>query len=350
MTTVQREPESNDASIEELLREVGARNEPSSETAREVMSAVHAEWLDIVQQRRRQQRVVAWRIAAGVVLAVLVTTFAYRFMAPEAMQVASVAYVDGRLLASTDDTDPEARVNGQFIRVGDTVQTDAQSRAAVSFPDGVSLRLDHDTRFTVDASDRITLAAGAVYIDAPSGNTHSKNTGRDDSLTVNTRAGSVQHVGTQYEVRTQGDVMLVSVREGRVLVTSPTSSNTGEAGQVLRLSTDGEVTRSILAATDPYWQWALQAAPTFDIENQSLAAFLQWIARETGRHIVYSSPQAEAAAAGVKLRGSIAGLDADAALVAVLSTTQFRRYQTDASEIGIELTPTDSSAATRPTR
>jgi ferric-dicitrate binding protein FerR (iron transport regulator) len=337
MTTVHQEPESNDASIEELLREVGARNEPSAETARAVMSAVHAEWRDIVQQRRRQQRVLAWRVAAGVVLAVLVTTFAYRFMAPEPAQIASIAYVDGRLLASAGDAAPEARSSGQFIRVGDTVETDAQSRAAFSFAHGLSLRLDHDTRLTVDAIDRITLASGAVYIDAPPGD-HDQS----DALTVNTFAGSVQHVGTQYEVRAEGDAMLVSVREGRVLLTSATSSNTGEAGQVLRLNTEGELTRSMLSATDPYWRWTLQAAPAFDIENQSLSEFLQWIARETGRQVTYSTPQAEAAAANVKLRGSIAGLDPDAALIAVLSTTQFRRYQTDASEIGIELATGDS--------
>jgi hypothetical protein len=128
------------------------------------------------------------------------------------------------------------------------------------------------------------------------------------------------------------------VREGRVLVTAANgSNNTGEAGQMLRLNASGEVTRSSLAATDPQWQWTLEAAPVFDIDNQTLSAFLQWIARETGRHVVYSSPQAEAAAAEVKLRGSIAGLDADAALAAVLSTTQLRRYRTADEEIGIEL-------------
>jgi hypothetical protein len=103
------------------------------------------------------------------------------------------------------------------------------------------------------------------------------------------------------------------------------------------LSSSGQVTRSTLAATDPHWQWTLAAAPVFDIDNQTLASFLQWIARETGRHVVYSSPQAEAVAAEVKLRGSIAGLDADAALAAVLSTTQLRRYRTPDEEIGIEL-------------
>lgn len=343
MTTVHNEPESNDAGIEELLREVGARDEPSPEAAREVLSAVHAEWLNIVQERRRQQRVVAWRIAAGVAVAVLVSTFSYRFMAPEAAQVASIENVDGRLLASADEDDPAARSVGEFIRVGDTVQTDARSRAAVSFPDGVSLRLDYGTRLTVDANDHITLAFGAVYIDAPSSAKHA------DALTVATLAGSVQHLGTQYEVRTETDAMLVSVREGRVRLTNASGSNTGEAGQVLRLSTDGALTRSIRTATDPHWQWAVEAAPDFDIDNQSLASFLQWIARETGRHLVYSTPEAASAAAAVKLRGSIAGLDADAALVAVLSTTQLRRYQTDASEIGIELSSIDSSAPARQT-
>ena len=344
MTTVRDEPESNDASIEALLREVGARDEPSAAAASDVMSAVHAEWLGIVQQRRHQQRVVAWRVAAGVALAVLVSTFTYRFLAPMPEQVASIENVDGQLLASSDDDAFQTRAAGELIRVGDIVQTDAQSRAAVSFPDGLSLRLDHGTRLTVDAANHITLVAGAVYIDAPPGSQSA------NALTVDTSAGSVQHLGTQYEVRAHTDAMVVSVREGRVRVTSPTSSNTGEAGQVLRLTTAGELSRSALAATDPHWEWALQAAPDFDIDNQSLAVFLQWIARETGRHLVYATPQAEATAGTVKLRGSIEGLDADVALTTVLATTQFRRYQTDSTEIGIELAPIDSSVTTRPTR
>jgi ferric-dicitrate binding protein FerR (iron transport regulator) len=343
MTTVRNEPESNDASIEELLRAVGARDEPSPDAARDVMSAVRTEWLAIVQQRRQQQRVMAWRIAASLTLAVLIATFAYRFI-NQPVQIASIVNVHGHLLAAADDGAPLSRAVGEFIEVGDTVQTDAQSRAAFSFPGGLSLRLDHDTRLTVAAADRINLTSGAIYIDAPT------DSNRAEALTVETIAGSVQHVGTQYEVRAHADGMQVSVREGRVIVTSPTSSSTGEAGQVLRLSTDGELTRGTLAATDPYWQWALQAAATFDIDNQSLATFLQWIARETGRHLVYSSPQAEATAAKVKLSGSIAGLDADAALAAVLSTTQLRRYRTDPTELGIELAPIDSNAPARQTR
>jgi ferric-dicitrate binding protein FerR (iron transport regulator) len=332
MTTASTDPESNDSSLEELLREVGARDEPSADAMRDVRAAVHAEWQAMVDERRRQRRSMAWRIAASLVLAVLIATFARRFIEPEPVQVASIANIDGRMTYIADDSDARAGTVGQAVLVGETIQTDDSSRAALSFPSGLSLRVDHGTRFTVAANDRIELTSGALYIDAPS------TSASHDSLTISTPAGSVRHVGTQYEVRTHADSIQVSVREGRVLVTATNgSNNTGEAGQMLRLSATGEVTRSTLAATDPQWQWILAAAPVFDIDNQTLSSFLQWIARETGRRVVYSSPQAEAAAGEVKLRGSISGLDADSALAAVLSTTQLRRYRTPAEEIGIEL-------------
>lgn len=332
MTSGSTDPESNDNSLEELLRAVGARDEPSADAMRDVRAAVHAEWQAMVQERRRHRRSVAWRIAASLVLAVLIATFARRFVEPVPVQVASIVNIDGRLTYSAENTDARAATLGQAVLVGETIQTDDSSRAALAFPNGTSLRLDHATRFTVAAADRIELTAGALYIDAPPAN------GASDPLTIETPAGSVRHVGTQYEVRTHANTVQVSVREGRVVVTAANgSNNTGEAGQVLRLHASGELTRSTLATTDPQWQWTLEAAPVFDIENQSLPAFLEWIARETGRRIVYSSPQAEAAAAEVKLRGSIVGLDPDSALAAVLSTTQLRRYRTSEEEIGIEL-------------
>ena len=343
MTTVPHEPESADSSIEDLLREVGGRNEPSAQARQEVLSAVHAEWQDMLKQRRRQQRVTAWRVAAGMVLAVMVATFTYRYMAPAPAQVATVVNIDGHLLSGDDTDTAEARV-GQPVVVGQNVQTDKQSRAALKLADNVSLRLDHDTLLSVSSPDQIELLAGAIYIDAPS----VKRT--STALTIQTRAGSVQHVGTQYEVRTHADGIMVSVREGRVMVTSASGENSGEAGQVLRLSNSGEVTRSSISATDLHWRWTLQAAPSFDINNRSLADFLQWIARETGKQLTYASPEAQAAAAAVKLRGSIEGLEPDAALAAVLSTTQLRRYPTADAQIGIELASIDSRQQQRPTR
>jgi hypothetical protein len=70
-----------------------------------------------------------------------------------------------------------------------------------------------------------------------------------------------------------------------------------------------------------------------------LSDFLDWVGRETGKRIVYASPQALQVARGVVLRGSIGELDPESALTAVLSTTELRRFATQDDSIGLELAP-----------
>ena len=45
----------DEAGIEELLRQVGARDEPAADMMREVEAAVHAEWQNMLQERRRRR-------------------------------------------------------------------------------------------------------------------------------------------------------------------------------------------------------------------------------------------------------------------------------------------------------
>jgi len=52
--------------------------------------------------------------------------------------------------------------------------------------------------------------------------------------------------------------------------------------------------------------------------------FLTWAARETGREVLFATPESEAEASRVMLSGSIEGLTPEAALTAVLSTTSLR--------------------------
>ena len=78
------------------------------------------------------------------------------------------------------------------------------------------------------------------------------------------------------------------------------------------------------------------AAPLFDINDQPLSAFLQLGRARNGPQGRLRIGAGTQHGERVKLRGSIAGLDPDTALSAVLSTTQLRRYQTN-DEIGIAL-------------
>src|SRR6185295_8259682 len=89
----------DDAGIEELLRQVGARDEPSADMMREVEAAVHAEWRRIVQERQRKRRFMTFGIAASALLAIGVAALGVRYLAPTTpIQVAQITRIDGHLL------------------------------------------------------------------------------------------------------------------------------------------------------------------------------------------------------------------------------------------------------------
>ena len=319
----------DDRGIEQLLQQVGGRSEPSPDLMNDVRDAVHAEWQSIVRARKQRQRFIGFAMAAGVACVALVATFVLRVMEPASVQVATVTSIDGHLQV-TGDNAREVLV-GQRLATGETVHTDGQTRAAMDFGNGLSLRVDADSTFRVAAVDRVVLDAGALYIDATT------TSNGPVPLDIETVAGLVRHLGTQYQVRALDDHVVVSVREGRVQIRSTRGTNVGEAGEQLRLSRSGDVQRSQVGSTDAAWQWAADAAPDFSIADQTLSAFLSWVARETGRKLVYRNQEAQSLATNVRLRGSIEGLDADTALAAVLPTTSLRRYETDDESIVVGL-------------
>jgi hypothetical protein len=117
----------------------------------------------------------------------------------------------------------------------------------------------------------------------------------------------------------------VRVRDGAV----EWRSNDGDvarsaSGEQLTITNDGRVEREPMPAYGAAWDWAAETAPSIDIEGMRLAQFLAWAARETGREVVYASPQTEAEVAGIVVHGSIAGLTPAEALDAVLGTTSVR--------------------------
>jgi ferric-dicitrate binding protein FerR (iron transport regulator) len=209
--------------------------------------------------------------------------------------------------------------------VGEVIDTGSTGRAALALSGSVSLRLDRDTRVALRDSQHVVIERGAVYVD--SGSTPQPD---DERLEVVTPAGAVRHVGTQYEVRLVDAGVRIAVREGKVEF----SSNTGgmqhaSAGEQMTVSRNGAVDRAAIRRDDTSWLWATEAAPHFDIDGRSLAEFLLWAARETGREVVFATAESEAEASRVMLSGSIKGLTPEAALTAVLSTTSLRGEDRD---------------------
>ncbi|MET0658649.1 MAG: FecR family protein [Steroidobacteraceae bacterium] len=340
-----REPDdkiaSEDEAIESLLGALGPRADVPAETMEQVRHTVHAEWRALVGARRRRRRLFAYGLAASGLIAVMVT-FALFMTIGNRGPVATVARVIGTLEASDEVGGAWRRLSvGESIKAGQVLRTSVDGRAALTQSAGIHVRLDASSLIEFDSARKLSLSAGAVYVDADPAVT------AKTSFAVETLLGSVSHVGTQFEVRSRGRMLEINVREGSVRLRSATGENFAHAGEQLRV-TDSSIERRALSLQDPAWQWALQVAPEYAIDGVSLAEFLRWVSRETGRELVYMSPQAADAARTLVLHGSIGALPPDVAMQAVLSTTRLAQAQTRADAIGITFKAAPNTSGMQP--
>lgn len=321
----------SDDGVAALLRQVGVRDEPSTAVMEDVRRAIHHEWRATVTQRKRRRRIVAFGIAASIAFIVVVASWTVRFAAPDPAIALTIARVDGEAMLQATSADPLRTIGvGDSIAVGAILTTDAVTRLALAYGDGASLRIDRGSRIQRISPERFRLSAGAVYIDADSQAQH--------DLVIETLAGEVRHVGTQYQVRQSSELVEISIREGRVEIARSNGAALASAGERVRITAAGQVERGAVSAQDASWDWAEATSPTFAIHDRTLAEFLDWAARETGRQVAYASPEAQRTAKALRLRGSIEGLDPDTALSAVLSTTtDFTRYESGDDLIGVRL-------------
>jgi ferric-dicitrate binding protein FerR (iron transport regulator) len=308
-----------DADLAALLRAVGPRVQPPSAMAVEVRAAVAAEWRAMTARRVRRRLATTWSLAAGVAVAAVGVWLARPLYVPAGEPVASLARIEGTVEYRGEHARDWAQLPANAeLREGDELRTGATGRAALKLANGIQLRLDVDTRVAFNDAEHARLRRGGVYVD-------SGVTGADPSrdLEIDTPAGSVRHLGTQYEARVADGVLRVGVREGLVAVGARGGDIVANAGEQLLIQ-DGQVTRNALAANADAWAWVGSITPPFAIEGRSVDDFLTWAGRETGRQIVYTSSEAAQRARAIVLKGSVSGLTPDDAVSAVLSTTALR--------------------------
>jgi ferric-dicitrate binding protein FerR (iron transport regulator) len=308
----------HDHDIERVLKAAGPREKPPAEIERELRESLRREWQAVVAERRGHRRT-AYALAAGVMAAAIGAWVAVpRFTAP-AQAVGTIAQATGELRVRSGWLGRwQDGGSGRIVVQGDVLATGPSGRGALALAGGISARLDQGTQVRVAAADRLVMDRGAVYVDA----------GVDSAgaapLEIVTPAGSVRHLGTQYEVRVLDGGVRLRVREGRVEWSSGAASATGMAGEELTIQGDGSIGRGPVAIHGEAWNWALETAPAIDIEGLSLPGFLGWAARELGCSIEFSSAEVAQQAAAVILHGSIMGLAPAQALEAVLATTRMQ--------------------------
>jgi ferric-dicitrate binding protein FerR (iron transport regulator) len=301
-----------EADIERLLALAGPRLQPPEDMERRVRAATLAAFDAlppvVAPPRRSSIRARAWALAAGLLLVVGAGVLVMRLSLP-AEPVAQIAYATGAYTVRGSGGDAERLLGGAIV------QTSTGGRLELALDGRRSIRVDHGTSLTLHDANEIWLHQGRIYVDVLGGR----------PVTVVTPYASVTDVGTQFEVAVAGESLSIATREGRVDVQLGTDVLQASAlhgrGELLTIHGLEVRSRTVLATTDPRWQWTQESRPRFGIGGRPVSAYLDWAARESGRVLRYSTPLAEQQA-GLTPLGGRGAVQADEGSVArVLSTT-----------------------------
>ena len=297
--------------IASLLRLTGARPAVPADRAARVRDAVRAEWRAAPAGRVRR-RVLARRLAALAAVLLAVTGIALlrvrRFGPGPALEpVGHVEIGSGALRA------------GATTSTGDLLQTSGTDRLALRLASGHSIRLDQGSRARIVSARDLELLRGGLYVD--SGGPASVGGSEAAPVTIRTPAGSVQEIGTQFEVRLIEASVRVRVREGRVLLGRPGRPVEVTAGREVVVRPDGTASEAPIPDPGLAWTWPGEVVPMMAIDGRTLGEFLDWFSRERGLTVRYADAHLAASAPSIRLSGSIEGMTLDEGLASVLSVS-----------------------------
>jgi ferric-dicitrate binding protein FerR (iron transport regulator) len=283
--------------------------------AREV---VHAAWLDATAPPSRR-----W-LWTGAAAAIAVTAAVYGLWrqptdnanltsrAPSSPIVAVVQHVTGAVQVRDPGNNTGHLLRaGESLRPGAAISTGASGRGTMALPDGIEVRMDRGTTLRLEADHRVALDAGAVYVDTTS------RSALGAPILVSVQDAVVSDVGTRYEVRVFEDRMRVRVRDGLVRLRRGGRSHDAPAATELMMTHDDvRVTRTSVFGAD--WDWIVAAARAPRVDGRSLAEFLAWVQRESGRDVRFEDRALERSASRTIVYGTVEGLTVDEALDIVL--------------------------------
>jgi hypothetical protein len=333
------QPPGDDEAIARLLRLAGPRPNAPEATVKRVKAAVRAQWQRKVassdgrlsaeggvetedEQGRHTGQSDWWQLlsrrtaaalaAAAMIVVGLGLGIRHWQTGMAVTEVATVESAVGAVLAAFEAGETRQLSPSETISNGTMVTTGSHGRAALLLSSGGSVRLDHDTRLQLVSVSILRLDSGAVYIDS----------GQEPgaSVAVQTAMGVARDIGTQFEVRLDGERLSVRVREGAVRLDCEASRHEARAGSELLVEADGTLLYHTVPLYGEIWDWMLEVAPPFELEGASLAQLLDWVARETGWTIRATDQVSTRAISTLTLHGSIAGITPAQAPAAVLPT------------------------------
>ncbi|MAT84550.1 MAG: hypothetical protein CMQ43_09275 [Gammaproteobacteria bacterium] len=270
---------------------------------------------------RRRRRLVRAGVAIAACLAVLAVAVGLWPAAevPLAEAVARVETSFGGVVVREPSGGLRSLSAGDRIRQGQRVEVGQRSGLGVIMLDA-DLRLGADST-VVFAADAVELLDGRLYVDTRGS--------RLGELRIVTRAGTFEHLGTQYLVSVEAGEVVGAVREGRIVLHGPTGDVTlaasDPAASMVVVSSGGELTTRAVSSTAELWHWVADLSPGFVLVGRNADDAFRWVARERGQRLEYASPAARWAARSARLGGSDdRPLPADEVVAVIAAATELR--------------------------
>jgi ferric-dicitrate binding protein FerR (iron transport regulator) len=309
-----------DAEIDRMLKNTLPADYLSSQALDRVRSVAEKEWQLLMARRQRLNRR-RWALVSMAAALLIVAVSGIWFVRPTTPQAlfGSVYRADGGI-------DKRALLRHRTLRAGDLVRAGDELTAGggpvlIAIAGGGSLRIAALSAVDIMSSGEIRLEHGTIYVDMPPLPAVSA------SLAVSTKAGVIEHVGTEFEVMSDASSVRIRVREGRIRLRGApdalgrVSIVLADAGTEVVATAGGPILQRPVATYGADWLWLAELAPSFEIEGQRLMTFLQWVSRESGRRLEFGDAQARESAKRTILHGMIRERSALGALANVLETT-----------------------------
>ena len=312
----QSDMNTSDENLARLLRLAGPRPEPSPEVTAEVYDSVHAAWARRARRQSRVRYVLQGAIAASLIAVVGVLLWPASVERPLTIAVGNVHQVAGTVSANVDGA-WQLLQNGDELSTGMPLRTSTAAGLGLQLGNRTSVRLAADTHLVFETAQRLRLEQGRVYVDTADARF-------DAQYEVVTSIGVIRNLGTQFEVFSDDERTRVRVRGGEVVLDTTAESLHARRGEALLADRDGRIERSRFPSDDPQWQWAQELAPPFETNDSLVIDLVDWVARETGREVVFADARARNAAAATRISGSIDGLAPEQVMATALAATRLQ--------------------------